>query len=428
MDDLKFPEILLNSLENGHFVIDENFTVTYWNRWLSINTQITSEEIVGKSLKDFFPKINYKILQRKIRTALRLSTPTFYDSNSNTIFIPIVRNKVTKTALKLMQQQVTISPYIATENTVMVSIYNISELHETKLSLVKEIEKVNELNETLEHNQDIIDKNIMIMKTTPDGTITDTSSLFCEFFGYKKNELIGKKASVLKSGNLPNSLYKELWNTVTHEKSWSGEVENLTSTGNKKWVQSRITPILDDDGVLIEFNAVYQDIENKKLIEELYITDPLTQIYNRRYFDQLMNTISKKQRKADTDFVILIADIDHFKSINDTYGHQVGDEALKDVATTLKGTLRDNDVIARWGGEEFVIMLRNIGLEEAQMIAEKIRANVQTTKVCDNIDITTSIGLTKYILGEDTNLTFKRADNALLKAKASGRNLVLTEL
>ncbi|MFT5835518.1 MAG: diguanylate cyclase (GGDEF)-like protein/PAS domain S-box-containing protein [Sulfurimonas sp.] len=428
MDDLKFPEILLNSLENGHFVIDENCTVTYWNRWLSINTQITSEEIVGKSLKEFFPKINYKILQRKIRTALKLSTPTFYDSNSNTIFIPIRRNKVTKTALKLMQQQVTISPYIATENTVMVSIYNISELHETKLSLVKEIEKVNELNETLEHNQDIIDKNIMIMKTSPDGTITDTSSLFCEFFGYKKNELIGKKASVLKSGNLPNSLYQDLWNTVTHEKSWSGEVENLTSTGDKRWVQSRITPILDDDGVLIEFNAVYQDIENKKLIEELYITDPLTQIYNRRYFDQLMNTISKKQRKADTDFVILIVDIDHFKSINDTYGHQVGDEALKDVATTLKGTLRDNDVIARWGGEEFVIMLRNIGLEEAQMIAEKIRANVETTKVCGNIDITTSIGLTKYILGEDTNLTFKRADNALLKAKASGRNLVLTEL
>ena len=285
MDGLKCPEVLLNSLENGHFVIDEEFTVTYWNRWLSVNTQITSKEIIGRSLKEFYPDINYRILLRKIRTALKLNTPTFYDSNSNTVFIPITRNKVTKTALKLMQQQVTISPYIASENKVMVSIYNISELHETKLSLQKEIEKVNELNDILEHDQDVIDKNIMIMKTTTNGTILDTSNLFCEFFGYKKNELVGEKAGVLKSGNIPDLTYQELWETILNKNSWSGEIENKTSSGQKKWVQARITPILNEDGKLIEFNAVYQDVTNKKLLEELYITDPLTQLYNRRYFD-----------------------------------------------------------------------------------------------------------------------------------------------
>ena len=84
--------------------------------------------------------------------------------------------------------------------------------------------------------------------------------------------------------------------------------------------------------------------------------------------------------------------------------------------------------MARWGGEEFVIMLKNTDLEEAQMIAEKLRANIEKTKVQNNIEITISIGLTKYNVGEDTNLTFKRADNALYKAKESGRNMVVTEL
>lgn len=419
MEALQCPEVLLNSLENGHFVIDENFTVTYWNRWLSVSTQITSEEIVGRNLQEFYPDINYKILSRKIRTALRLKTPTFYDSNSKTTFIPIIRNKITKTALKLMQQQITISPYIASENKVMVSVYNISELHEIKLSLQKKIEKVNELNKILEDDKEIIDKNIMIMKTTIDGTIIDVSNLFCEFFGYKKSELVGKTSSILKTGNLPELVY---------EKPWTGEIENITSSGESRWVHARITPIINDDGELTEINTVYQDITNKKLLEELYITDTLTQIYNRTYFDELMTSIALHQRKDDTNFVILIADIDNFKVINDTYGHQVGDEALKDVAKTLKDTLRDGDVVARWGGEEFVIMLKNSGLQEAQSIAEKLRAKIEKTKVQNTINITTSIGLTKYYVGEDTKLTFKRADNALYKAKKTGRNRVVTEL
>jgi diguanylate cyclase (GGDEF)-like protein len=227
---------------------------------------------------------------------------------------------------------------------------------------------------------------------------------------------------------MPNLLYKELWHTISHEKPWIGEIENKTLSGEVKWVEVRITPIVSENGILEGFNAVYHDIINKKLLEKLYITDPLTQIYYRGYFDDLMSAVSKQQRKADTDFIIIIADIDHFKVINDTYGHQVGDEALKDVANALKSTLRDNDVIARWGGEEFVIMLKNITIEEAQIIAEKLRVKIEQTKVQGSISLTTSFGLTKYYVGEDTNHTFKRADDALYEAKKTGRNIVITKL
>ncbi|MFA6192945.1 MAG: diguanylate cyclase [Sulfurimonas sp.] len=427
MISLKCPDVLLDSLENGHMVINDKFIVSYWNRWLAINTQISKEEIVGKSLEKFYPDLNYKVLHRKIKTALTINTPTFYDANSSTKFISINRNKVTTSSLSLMQQQVTISPYLPHENKVMVSIYDISELYETKLSIKKEIAKVNKLNDILEADQEIIDKNIMMMKTSLDADIIDISTFFCEFLEYKKEELIGRNVSIFKSGDIPDATYKELWDTIKSKKSWSGEVKNKTASGGTKWVQSRITPILNDDGEIIEFSAVYHDITNAKLLAELYITDPLTKLYNRAHFDEVISSIAKHQRKVDTDFVLVITDVDHFKSINDTYGHQVGDDALIAIANTLKNSLRENDLIARWGGEEFVIMLKNVSLDEAKMIIEKVRASVEETKINNSISVTASFGLTKYILGEDTRKTFKRVDDALYEAKKSGRNRIVVQ-
>lgn len=428
MSSLRCPDVLLDSLENGQLVIDDKFIVHYWNKWLSVNTQILKKDILNRSLQEFYPNINYKVLLRKIKTAIQINAPTFYDSNNRTAFLPIKRNKITTKSLNMMQQQVTISPYIKSENKVMLSIYDISELYETKLSLQKEINKVKELNEILETDKNIIDKNIMMIKISLDGVISEASTLYCEFFGYQQNDILGQNISILKSGNIPESTYENLWNTICDKKPWHGEIENRCANGDLKWVEVKILPIFDENKELIEFNAFYHDITNKKLLEELYITDPLTKLYNRGYFDEIFQDITKHQRKADTDFALVISDIDYFKSINDTYGHQVGDEALKDVASVLKNSLRDNDVIARWGGEEFVIILKNVTIDEAKIITEKLRVNIESVKIQNNIHVTSSFGLTKYRIGEDTKDTFKRVDDALYEAKKSGRNRVVTKL
>lgn len=420
--EIKYPDILLDSLENGHMIIDDKFIVSYWNRWLAINTQISKDEIIGRSLKEFYPNINYKVLERKIRTAMTIGTPTFYDANSNSKFIAINRHKVTTSSLKLMQQQVTISPYITSENKVMVSIYDISELFEAKLLIKKEMQKVHKLNMKLEAEKEIIDKNIMIMKTAADGTIVDVSTFFSEFFEFDKEYLLGKNVSIFKLADVSDTIYKELWETIKNKRSWSGELKYKTSGGEERWVQSRVTPILDENREIVEFNAVYHDITNEKLLAQLYITDPLTKLYNRAHFDEVINFIVQHQRKADVDFVLVIVDVDHFKSINDTYGHQVGDEALVSIAKTLKNSLRENDLIARWGGEEFVIMLKNATLDEAKTIIEKVRNNVEKNKINEYLSATASFGITKYIIGEDAKETFKRVDEALYDAKNSGRN------
>jgi len=427
MIEIKYPDVLLDSLENGHMILDDKFVVSYWNRWLAINTQISKDEIIGKRLDEFYPDINYKVLYRKIITALTIGTPTFYDANSNAKFIAINRNKVTTSSLKLMQQQVTISPYITSENKVMVSIYDISELFEAKLMIRKEVEKVHKLNNKLEAEKEIIDKNIMIMKTSADGTIIDISTFFCQFFEFDKKDFLGKNVSIFKLADESDAIYKELWKTIQDKKSWNGELKYKTSDGKEKWVQSRVMPILDSNGELFEFSAVYHDITNEKLLAELYITDPLTKLYNRAHFDETISFIVEHQRKADVNFALAIVDIDHFKSINDTYGHQVGDEALVSVAKTLKNSLREDDLIARWGGEEFVIMLKNVTLDEAKVIMEKVRANVQNNKITDSISVSASFGLTKYIIGEGAKEIFKRVDDALYEAKRGGRNRVVVK-
>lgn len=419
-------DIILNSLESGHLLIDSNLNVLFWNRWLSINTHILKDDILDKNLLEFYPHIDKDILVRKINTAFLLNTPTFYNANSKNSFLPIKRSRVSSSSLEMMQQQVTISPYNLKNSIVMISIYDISEIYETKLSLKKEIQKVNTLNSILESQQEVMDKNIMMVRTNIEGGIIDASSLFCEFHEYEKEDLVDKNISILCSKKLPKSIYQDMWGKILNKETWSGEFENTTKSGILKWAQVKINPILNNDGDIVEFSAFYHDITNKKLLEELYIRDPLTKIYNRAYFDKVMGNIVERQRKSDSSFALVMLDIDNFKSINDTYGHQVGDEALKSAASTLNKLIRGDDIAARWGGEEFIIMLKNISLDDALKISQKLRMAIENTKILDSITITGSFGVTLYKSGEDIKETFKRADEALYEAKNSGRNRVIS--
>ena len=425
MKNVNNNDTLLDALDYGCLIIDNTFKIISWNRWLSVTTQITKDDIEGRNLQEYYPHLNYKTLLRKISTSLDLNTSTFYDSSNKTILFPIKRHKVSKTSISLMQQQITISPYNTDLSQVLISIHDISDLFDAKNSLKIEIDKVNNLNRYLEEEKKIVDKNVMLVKTDLNAIIIEVSSLFCEFFEYEKSYLIGKNTSIFRSKNIPINIYANLWSTILNKKTWFGEIENITSSGEKKWVDVRVIPICDADANIIQYHAIYHDIVNKKTLEQLYITDALTKTYNRVYFDELMNNITTYQRKSDTDFVIVIADIDFFKNVNDTYGHQVGDEVLKHTATMIKNSLRENDVVARWGGEEFIIMLKHTTVEEAKSIIEKLRLKIEKEKVDDSISVTISFGLTQYNLGEDTSITFKRADDALYEAKNTGRNKLI---
>ena len=168
--------------------------------------------------------------------------------------------------------------------------------------------------------------------------------------------------------------------------------------------------------------------EAEKQLRNLSVTDALTGCYNRKKATDLL--ISGTNRiKGRLPMSMLMLDIDHFKNVNDTYGHEMGDEVLKFIATTTRDCIRNEDYLFRWGGEEFVIVLINTKLKGAGKVAERIRRAIATenkNSVNHDIPITVSIGVAEYD-GESFDLSLKKADELMYKAKTTGRNKVVME-
>jgi len=174
------------------------------------------------------------------------------------------------------------------------------------------------------------------------------------------------------------------------------------------------------------YSVVFSDITQEEIykneLQKSVITDPLTGLYNRRYYYEKIKEEMYAAKRYGLALSIIMTDIDFFKKVNDTHGHDVGDEVLKIYSKLLQESLRESDIICRIGGEEFIILLPHTDKEHAFKIAEKLRKLVQKSKKI--LPITMSFGVTEYINGESEDYIFKRVDEALYKAKEQGRNRV----
>jgi diguanylate cyclase (GGDEF)-like protein len=172
-----------------------------------------------------------------------------------------------------------------------------------------------------------------------------------------------------------------------------------------------------------ELSQINDLLEKKsKKYEQMASTDQLTGLYNRYKFTEVFISEYHTMVQRDNDLSLIITDIDHFKKINDTYGHNVGDKVLVNFAKILIEHLRNVDVICRWGGEEFAMLLPTASTQNAKNLAEKIRNAVETFDMDEEFNITASFGVTKVNIGDKLETVIKRADDALYEAKNSGRN------
>ncbi len=164
---------------------------------------------------------------------------------------------------------------------------------------------------------------------------------------------------------------------------------------------------------------------------EMVVADPLTGLGNRRYFDRAIEPLFDALETRSTPFSVMVFDIDHFKRVNDILGHDMGDQILKEIAARLVTNMRAVDVVARYGGEEFMIAMPETKADEALVAADRVRALIAGTPVFvdgEALQITTSVGVAEVESGENLRAVFKRADDALYKAKQSGRNKALPAL
>lgn len=166
------------------------------------------------------------------------------------------------------------------------------------------------------------------------------------------------------------------------------------------------------------------EIINKQL-ERMAKTDHLTGLYNRIYLDEILQNEQYRFERYQNTFGIILIDLDYFKQVNDTYGHQVGDQVLIEFSELLKLHCQNIDTVARWGGEEFLIVAPETNLEGLKVIAENLRVNIESRSFTKNVEVTASFGIAIFKNGDCIEEFISRVDNALYKAKSRGRNTII---
>jgi len=272
---------------------------------------------------------------------------------------------------------------------------------------------------------DIIDEYVITTTVSLDKEITSVSGALCKISGYEKSELIGNTPSIFKDNNTRDEVYKNLWNKISSGIVWSGELRNKAKDGTYYWLKTTILPNFDDDKNIQSYTAISQNNTDKKIIEKLSQTDKLTQLYNRLKLDEYLESEFNRFERGSYTFSIMLMDIDKFKDVNDKYGHQVGDQVLREMANILRDNCRKTDVVGRWGGEEFMVICSNTDLEGATTHAQNIREVVEKFDFYEVGQKTISIGVTEVTKKDTFTTIIQRADTNLYRAKAQGRNVVV---
>ena len=294
-------------------------------------------------------------------------------------------------------------------------------------------ENLNKLSQAIEQSP------VSVMITDLDGKIEYVNPQFCKITGYRIGELIGQNPRILKSGHTPDIQFKNMWNAITSGQSWTGELYNKKKNGDLFWENVTVSPIKNKENKSTHYLAIKEDISLRKDYEErlLYQAsyDKLTDLPNRTLaYDRVQQAIANAIRE-EKHLAVLYLDFDHFKNINDTLGHEAGDEFLRYMSGRLKASVRDFDTVARLGGDEFLIMLvdidhgeNNIPVPFAEVVnhkAEEILRRVAKPCVIQDMEfsVTASVGIAIFPQdGDDPHVLLRNADTAMYRSKRKGRN------
>jgi diguanylate cyclase (GGDEF)-like protein/PAS domain S-box-containing protein len=269
-----------------------------------------------------------------------------------------------------------------------------------------------------------------VMVVDVHGRIVATNPAFTQITGYTQAEALGQHSSLTRSTRHDETFYGGLWGDLADIGFWRGEIWNTRKNGEVYLEWLTVSAVRDDAGHVAHYVGVFSDItkvkESQDKLDHLAHHDALTALPNRLLFhDRLQHALARASREQE-QLAVLFIDLDRFKNVNDTLGHHVGDELLKQVARALAGCLRDGDTLARLGGDEFIVLLENVdGEYGARLVADKLVAMFEQPFTVSDYElfVTCSVGISLYPRdGADPNMLVRNADVAMYQAKARGRN------
>lgn len=301
--------------------------------------------------------------------------------------------------------------------------------------------------------------NDVIWTMSVDGRITYVSPSVERMRGFTQEEAMAQSLDEIEtpeSAAISRRYFEELHAALREGRvppaDFRGELEYLCKDGSTVITDVHVIPHLDGEGRLVEILGVTRDISERKEAEaevlrsrneareawaaltqanaelrRLATVDALTGVSNRRHFDELVTEAAARAARTGRQSSLVLFDIDHFKRINDAHGHRRGDRVLVELSTRVSNRLRSTDALGRWGGEEFVLLLREAGIDDALDVAEEVRRIVADTPFPIAGSVTVSVGVAESRDGEDIDAWMTRADAAMYRAKAAGRNVVRRE-
>ena len=271
-----------------------------------------------------------------------------------------------------------------------------------------------------------------------DRVITYWNKAAEQISGFTANEVVGKSCSdnilthIDSDGNNLCTGMCPLAATIADGKPREAEVYMHHKDGHRIPVSVRVSALTDRDGNIIGGIELFSDISNQatndlrvKELEKLALLDNLTQLANRNYIEREIQSRFEEKRRFNVPFGILFIDIDHFKKYNDIYGHPAGDEVLNFVANTFVANTRPFDIYGRWGGEEFIGIIRNINGKDLELLGNRLRSLIENSYIIhenEKLYVTISIGATLVNENDTIHTLIKRADTLMYKSKAAGRN------
>ncbi len=398
---------IVENLNEGIWVIDRYNNIRFVNQALADMLGYSVEAMLGRSVFDFESKKNLGVFKQQLADRKK--------GLSSVYEIEVVHKKG-----HLLLIQVESAPYLNEKSKfdgVVEGIKDMSDIRSQQL-------KLKMLSSAIEQS------GSMVLITDKHAKIDYANPKICAVTGYEKEELVNKSAQVLQPEDIDLRAMDDVWEKINNGEDWQGELQLRKKQGGKIWVIMSISSIANEQNIITHFVMVFEDVSQLKeahlRMEELAYVDSLTGLANRVLFRDRLEQVLKSLQRADVCAALLYLDLDEFKRINDSMGHDVGDAVLMKVAETLRQCVRYQDTVARMGGDEFVILLTDIdGMAGASSVARKILdAMSEPIHLLKNeILISPSIGITLAPIDSlNADILFKNADMAMYKAKSSGRN------
>lgn len=414
MKEINVIDMIIKQLPFAILIINQDGDVSSYNKKAEelyshehrydfrILEKINVEELINQEYaKALVQKLNWMIQYNKSKVNVVLDTVNY--------------SRVYKTSIIHLRQE---NAEVNNDEMFLVSIHKDHFFDELE-AVIKELDDI----------RYALEESSIVAITDAFGAITYVNDKFCEISQYEREELIGKDHNIVNSSHHSKQFFRTLWQTIRKGKVWRGEIKNKTKQGNYYWVDTTIVPFVGADGKVTQFVSIRNDITDRKIAEEKirYIAyhDDLTQLPNRQYLLKYLDKKIKRRLESKKPFFVFLMDLDRFKILNDSFGHRAGDRLLIKISERLLKLSNEIDILARYGGDEFVILAEIESKEQAMEFAQKCLREIRKPVVVNGQPyyITASLGISQFPAdGLEEEELIKRAEMSMYFMKENSNN------